>query len=841
MRVIRKGIEIVGIAGLLLLATGCPEEDLPVIDDMGGAADMMQRADMDSMQDSSRADQGDTSGFTIDEVSPSMGDVSGGTSVLINGKGFAPGATVRFGGVDATSVEVKSPTQLSAVTPAYDTVNTVDVEITNPDGQVAVKTAAFSFQSGGIVETPLFCVLQDQSPLTVAINDADAAALYTLIFADGITPGAGQGAGVTAELGVGMGDDYANFSFLEMTFNVDKDGLTPGDLSNDEYVATPPVDATGSFRYVARIKTDGEWLYCDLDGSDNGVNATQLGQLEVQDAPPTPGISFCQLVTGDPVEALSGQQTPTLLARVFNEGVTQGAGQGAQIEGELGYGAEGTTLDTWTYSALTYQGDADGLAQGDLANDDYGTHLILPMAGTFRYVARFRKQGDADWFYCDLDGHDANDPFEEDQAGTLNVSTPVMPSIGFCQTETLSASVKPGEQTPSITGAVYVQGLTEGVGAGAGLTAELTWGAAGTSPTTWINTQTAPYLEDADGLTPGSLANDRYATTLTPAMEGDFDYAYRFSMNGGTDWTLCDTDGSSADPTSFEDDKLGRLGVASVNLPDQCRIQFPTILHDVVTMTGVTVYGRVIEQGITDVSDDAPEIRAELVVGPLSADPIADAALFDTVPMAYGASMPPSFSEDEYSGTWTPTTEGLYKFAVRMSVDSGANYVLCDLDGGSFESLKMGVVSVHALQPDPVDYCHVFQGQVTQSLADPSFPIFTAEVYEMGVTDNNGGANSAQIEAEVGYGALSTNPALPGAYSWESAPFTQVNPGNGNNYEYQGSPYSNVIPPAAGVTYDVVMRMRKTGQMDQDWVYCDNLSSSSDFLLSNVSTLEVVP
>ncbi len=70
-------------------------------------------------------------------VSPASGPASGGTSVTITGKYFQSGATVYFGGAPATSVVVVSPTQITAVTPAYQgpVVGNVTITVRNPDGQ----------------------------------------------------------------------------------------------------------------------------------------------------------------------------------------------------------------------------------------------------------------------------------------------------------------------------------------------------------------------------------------------------------------------------------------------------------------------------------------------------------------------------------------------------------------------------------------------------------------------------------------------------------------------------------------------------------------------------------
>jgi len=76
---------------------------------------------------------------TVTKVSPSSGPAAGGTTVTITGTNFASPATVTFGGVAATGVQVLSPTQLTAISPAG--TGKVDVRVTAPGGTSAISPA----------------------------------------------------------------------------------------------------------------------------------------------------------------------------------------------------------------------------------------------------------------------------------------------------------------------------------------------------------------------------------------------------------------------------------------------------------------------------------------------------------------------------------------------------------------------------------------------------------------------------------------------------------------------------------------------------------------------------
>lgn len=82
---------------------------------------------------------------SIASVSPGGGPASGGTQVLIKGKGFAAGATAYFGGVPATVTSVRA-TALYAVTPAH-AAGTVAVRVVNPNGSSASLTDGFTYTS----------------------------------------------------------------------------------------------------------------------------------------------------------------------------------------------------------------------------------------------------------------------------------------------------------------------------------------------------------------------------------------------------------------------------------------------------------------------------------------------------------------------------------------------------------------------------------------------------------------------------------------------------------------------------------------------------------------------
>ncbi len=71
--------------------------------------------------------------------------------MTITGTGFENGATVNFGALPATSVNVTNDTNVVVVTPAAD-LGAVDVVLTNADGQTVVFTNGYTYVATQIVD-----------------------------------------------------------------------------------------------------------------------------------------------------------------------------------------------------------------------------------------------------------------------------------------------------------------------------------------------------------------------------------------------------------------------------------------------------------------------------------------------------------------------------------------------------------------------------------------------------------------------------------------------------------------------------------------------------------------
>ena len=80
-------------------------------------------------------------------IEPMTGPASGGTKVVIEGDGFPPNASVRFGTESAKHVVVKSTTTIETVAPPSKVASTVDVEVTSAETGPGVKKSAFRYEA----------------------------------------------------------------------------------------------------------------------------------------------------------------------------------------------------------------------------------------------------------------------------------------------------------------------------------------------------------------------------------------------------------------------------------------------------------------------------------------------------------------------------------------------------------------------------------------------------------------------------------------------------------------------------------------------------------------------
>ncbi len=99
----------------------------------------------------------------VDAVSPPHGPVGGGTAITVSGNGFAPGAVVKLADVDAASVQVQSPTTVTAVTPPGASAGAVTVKVKNPGATAGQLPNGFQYDAP--VSPMIFSITPNHGPL----------------------------------------------------------------------------------------------------------------------------------------------------------------------------------------------------------------------------------------------------------------------------------------------------------------------------------------------------------------------------------------------------------------------------------------------------------------------------------------------------------------------------------------------------------------------------------------------------------------------------------------------------------------------------------------------------
>lgn len=714
----------------------------------------------------------------ITSVTPTTGPVTGGTLVTVSGANFSTGATVKFDDVLGTQVTVESDKRITALTPAVTMAGRVAVHVTNPDGKRGSLADAFTFEgmiTNRVIET---AVLQNPADATDASGQAMVAVAVTAqVQVANVTRGVGQGTGLRAQVGfattVSSTPTSSDFTWTDASYLGDADGPMPGDLARDAYSAmvTVPGATSGQLVYYLAARFSGDngatWTIADRDGSSNGVTTAQLSRLTVTKA----SIDWCKLggeaIEAPPMISLRGAAAgPTIYGQVYKMGVTSASGAGADIKGQLGYGMAGTDPSTWTWADAAFNKDSSGGS-----NDEFQAVLPNPGAGSYKFAFRF-NHANGPWSYCDADGL-ANMGFTEAQAGSLTVTAA---GIDNCVLQ-FPAMLETREGRPSgdVFGRVLSQGVTDGVGQGAGIEAQLGYGPASAMPSTWTWTAMGRFNVDATG------GADEYAANLVGPAPGTYAYTYRFRYMGGA-WAYCDLDGSM---NGFQAGQAGVLTARADRM--DCRLQSVSTFS---TTSGAPVGVTVRVLGVAT-DGGSPVARVQVGVGTQNDNASASASWgWQDTPLTSVV-----MSEVEYGRTIYPAYTGMRAVSARASIDDGGTWTYCDLNGSDVNGYEVAqqynvTVAAHA----DFDFCNL-QHPSTADAGGGDYAF--GQVYEPGLTPNA----SAPITAWLGLGAESEDPGL--AWRWTPAPYFGV---SGNNNEYRA-----LVPASATANERYVFRFTRDG------------------------------
>ena len=233
-----------------------------------------------------------------------------------------------------------------------------------------------------------------QFPASGTITYGNVFTAYARVYEPSVTNAAGQGAGISAWIGYNTNDldpSDASWTWIVATYNTDSG-------NNDEYAAEigTSIPTSGTYYYASRFQfSGGPYTYGGYNAGGGGFwdgSANVNGVLTVN----PDQVDFCN-VDYPKTATINTGDAFTVYAQAYEPGVTNSAGQGANIEAWIGYNTTGVDYDPtnptgWTWIVATYDSDFGN-------NDQYAAEIgsSLPV-GTYYYASRFRLNG-SDYSY----------------------------------------------------------------------------------------------------------------------------------------------------------------------------------------------------------------------------------------------------------------------------------------------------------------------------------------------------------------------------------------------------------------------------------------------------------
>lgn len=441
-----------------------------------------------------------------------------------------------------------------------------------------------------------------------------------------------------------------------------------------------------------------------------------------------------------------------VFAQVFADGITGGAGQGADIQAWIGYSDANTNPNTWTnWIVADYQGDVGN-------NDEYMANLgaELTLEGTYYYASRFQL-ADQDFVYG---GYAAGGGGFWD--GTTNVSGVLeVNAIPPDAVITYANLQWPPEATIALGAEVNVYGqvLADNVELGdegyLGLQVWVGYNDSDTDPALWTNWFEADYL-GVSGLTD----RPEYAVAIGAdiAAEGTYYYATRFQLGEQIEH------GGYADPDGGIWDGVTNVsGVLTVEDTDPeiawANLQWPAD-GEIEVGQDFDVYAQVFAAGITEGAGQGAGIQAWIGYSSSNSNP---SGWTNWVAAVFNDDVG---DNDEYTTNLGPaiTETGTYYYASRFQLDD-QDFVYGGFspEGGGFWDGTTNIsgvliVSEEVVEPD-FDWVNLqYPGSGTIQPGD-DFDVY-AQAFIEGLTGPDGPADG--VEAMIGFSTENTEPA-----SWD--------------------------------------------------------------------------
>lgn len=275
--------------------------------------------------------------------------------------------------------------------------NTLEIRVTMNNGAGAEYHRIDNILVTGTsvsTDTPDWCNLQ--APGNGSTNQCGEYLVYARVYEDGITNNPGADSNIQAWIGYNTSDiDPSDSSWAWFPANyyvqVGNDDEYILDLGNE-------LIATGTYYYASRFRhNSGPYVYGGYSaGGGNFWDGTTYvnGQVVVSNEQ----VNFCN-VDYPKTATINAGDSFTVYAQVYEPGITDTVGQGANISAWIGYNTIGENHQPWdptgwTWMPATYGSDESNDAvptPNPIANDQYFVEIGSGLAdGTYYFASRFQ-------------------------------------------------------------------------------------------------------------------------------------------------------------------------------------------------------------------------------------------------------------------------------------------------------------------------------------------------------------------------------------------------------------------------------------------------------------------
>lgn len=687
----------------------------------------------------------------ISGMSPSSGKA--GAVLTIHGDHLEQVESVCFGET-CVQPQKKTASEVSVEIPAGTGI--VDVAIVV--GEKKIVTGSFTY----LLANKDWCRLTwcevdgvGSTDCRLSMQEGDKVRIYAQVYRDGVTGTSGSHEGIFGQAGY-ISQDGAVLSDMDAYkwVNGVRNEAFMGEASanNDEFMSEGIGLEKGGYRVAYRFGDGHDWLYCDVDGSENGFDVNKAGSFTVvaKEEQKPKEVEWCRIMNGTTsITTKSNEATDGIYAQAYVSDCTHYQNHCENLKAQAGYGLEALAdVSAFTWQDAQINAAYDG--SGGENHDEFMATLKESAPGSYHIVYRMSMDGGTTWKYCDTADSTSFNlanamKWTVEKAGVD--PEPEKKEVAWCRTVTNPVTSQVGDLAGEIRGEAYVAGCTGGEKGCTELKGRLVYGKSGKALSEHVESK----------FSGRSGNNDMYVASLGAQTEaGEYRYAYQFSLDG-ENWVSCsaDTAGGILDEGGLGDEKnLGKLTVKEKSDKKSIGWCGITTAQHLDMKTGdekPVVNAEVWVDGCTGASR-CEDVVAWIGVG--GADDGIDQYVFKQAAYSKGSN-----NNDVYSAVADIDmgAEGTHRVLYAFSVGEKGDRMYCTTNAGGNTlvgaevDLKDAVeVLVKEASPRKIEWCRlVSSGDVTEVKGQESMPVHGQAL----VTDCTGDAGPCEgLTGYIGYG-----------------------------------------------------------------------------------------